>query len=57
MTDKTVWPFCDSARVSQDCFDAEAEVLVEKSRPIGKRTLYWDAIEDWHSNERFKRAA
>lgn len=58
MTDKTLWPFCDSAnKVSHNCFDAEAEVLVEKSRPVGKRTLYWDAIEDWHSNERFRRAA
>ncbi|KKY34511.1 putative ankyrin repeat protein [Diaporthe ampelina] len=58
MTDKTLWPFCDStAGVSRDCFDAEAEVLVENSRPVGKRTLYWDAIEDWHSGERVKRAA
>ncbi|KAL2291418.1 hypothetical protein FJTKL_12822 [Diaporthe vaccinii] len=58
MTDKTLWPFCDSAAgVSHDCFDAEAEVLVDKTRPVGKRTLYWDAIEDWHSGDRFKRAA
>lgn len=58
MTDKTIWPFCDSAAgVSHDCFDAEAEVLVDKTRPVGKRTLYWDAIEDWDSGERVKRAA
>lgn len=58
MTDKTLWPFCDGAAgVSRDCFDAEAEVLVDKSRPVEKRTTYWDAIEDWHSGERFKRAA
>lgn len=58
MTDKTLWPFCDGdAGVLHDCFDAEAEVLVEKNRPIGKRAHHWDAIEDWHSGERFKRAA
>lgn len=57
MTDKTLWPFCNGVDVLHDCFDAEAEVLVDKTRPIGKRTLYWDAIEDWHSGERFKRAA
>lgn len=58
VTDKTLWPFCDSAAgVSHDCFDAEAEVLVDKTRPVGKRTLYWDAIEDWHSGDRFNRAA
>ncbi|KAG6355167.1 hypothetical protein INS49_004248 [Diaporthe citri] len=56
MTDKTLWPFCDSV-VSNNCFDAEAKVLVEKTRPVGKRTFYWDAIEDWHSGDRFKRAA
>ncbi|POS79253.1 hypothetical protein DHEL01_v202343 [Diaporthe helianthi] len=58
MTDKTLWPFCDSAAgVLHDCFDAEAEILVEKNKPIGKRSHHWDAIEDWHSATRFKRAA
>lgn len=58
MTDKTLWPFCDSAaEVFKNCYDAEAEVLVEETRPVGKRTLYWDYIEDWHSNDRFRRAA
>ncbi|KAG8162250.1 hypothetical protein KVR01_008015 [Diaporthe batatas] len=58
MTDKTLWPFCDrAAGVSHDCFDAEAEILVEKNKPIGKRSHHWDAIEDWHSEKRSKRAA
>lgn len=58
MTDRTLWPFCDSAAgVTRECFDPEAEVLVEKSGPVGKRSTYWDAIEDWHSGSRFKRAA
>lgn len=58
MTDKTLWPFCDSAAgVLHDCFDTEAEILVEKNKPMGKRSHHWDAIEDWHSEKRFKRAA
>lgn len=46
-----------AAGVSHDCFDAEAEILVEKNKPMGKRSHHWDAIEDWHSEKRFKRAA
>lgn len=58
MTDKTLWPFCDSeAGVSHDCFDAEAEILVEKNKPLGKRAHHWDVIEDWHSGQKVKRAA
>lgn len=58
MTDRTLWPFCDSAAgTTRECFDPEAEVLVEKSGPVAKRSHYWDAIEDWHSESRFKRAA
>lgn len=58
MTDKTLWPFCDGgAGVSTDCFDAEAEVLREKNKPLGKRVHHWDVIEDWHAGQRVKRAA
>ncbi|KAK7741555.1 hypothetical protein SLS63_001112 [Diaporthe eres] len=58
MTDKTLWPFCNSkAGVLHDCFDAEAEVLVEKNKPLGKRAHHWDIIEDWHAGQRVKRAA
>lgn len=58
MTDKTLWPFCDSeAGVSHDCFDAEVEILMEKNKPLGKRAYYWDVIEDWHSGQKFTRAA
>ncbi|KAG6362993.1 hypothetical protein INS49_008088 [Diaporthe citri] len=58
MTDKTLWPFCDSkAGVLHDCFDAEAEILLEKNKPLGKRAHHWDIIEDWQSGQRVKRAA
>lgn len=57
MTDKTLWPFCDSAAgVLHECFDVDAEVLVEKNRPLHKRSHHWDVIEDWHNEERIKRA-
>lgn len=58
MSDKTLWPFCDNAAgVSHDCFDAEAEILVEKDKPLGKRAQHWDVIEDWRSGQRSRRAA
>lgn len=58
MSDKTLWPFCDSAAgISHDCFDAGAEILVEKDKPLGKRAQQWDVIEDWKSGQKFKRAA
>lgn len=58
MSDKTLWPFCDNAAgVSHDCFDAEAEILVEKDKPLGKRAHQWDVIEDWRSGQKSKRAA
>jgi hypothetical protein len=57
MTDKTLWPFCDSSSgLLHDCFDAEAEVLVEKNRPLAKRSHHWDIVEDWNLEERIKRA-
>ncbi|KAJ0103942.1 nkyrin repeat protein [Diaporthe amygdali] len=58
MEDRTLWPFCDSAAgVTHGCFDTESEVLVVENAPLAKRTVYWDAIEDWDSGERSKRAA
>ncbi|KAL2290871.1 hypothetical protein FJTKL_14820 [Diaporthe vaccinii] len=58
MTDKTLWPFCDSkAGVLHDCFGADAEILVEKNKPLGKRAHHWDIIEDWHAGQGVKRAA
>lgn len=58
MTDKTLWPFCDGeAGISHDCFDAEAEMLVEKGKPLLKRYHQWDVIEDWHSGQKLKRPA
>ncbi|KAI3391304.1 hypothetical protein diail_7611 [Diaporthe ilicicola] len=58
MTDKTLMPFCDSAAgISTNCFDADAEVPVGETMPIGKRTVYWDAIEEWKDGERTKRPA
>lgn len=57
MTDKSLWPFCDNAAgVLHDCFDVEADILVEKNKPLGKRSHHWNVIEDWHNGERIKRS-
>lgn len=56
MTDKTLWPFCDQAKgVDTNCFDEEAEVLVEDNMPSRKRETHWDSIEHWTRDGKFKR--
>ncbi|KAL1858762.1 hypothetical protein Daus18300_009896 [Diaporthe australafricana] len=58
MRDKTLWPFCDSAaEISHNCWDEEADVLVEEDRPLQKREAYWDVIEEWEDGESVQRPA
>lgn len=59
MTDKTLWPFCEPNEDGGrrfNCFDEEAEVLVEEYAPLARRDAQWDLIEDWHHTGKTKRA-
>lgn len=58
MTDKTLWPFCERGgrRTVRDCFDEEAEVLVEGNTPVARRDVHWDLVEHWAEDGRWKRA-
>lgn len=56
MTDKTLWPFCESSKgLDTDCFDEDAEVLVEDGAPLARRDAHWDSIEHWGPTGKFKR--
>lgn len=56
MTDKTLWPFCDQDEgVNMNCFDGDAEVLIEENVPPLKREAHWESIEHWTGNGKYRR--